>query len=50
MAKGTKGQVSQVMGAVVDVAFPPGEMPEIYYAVEVPREDGNGAGAESLVL
>jgi F-type H+-transporting ATPase subunit beta len=38
------------MGAVVDVAFPPGEMPQIYYAVEVPREDGNGAGAESLVL
>ena len=50
MAKGTVGQVSQVMGAVVDVAFPPGEMPQIYYAVEVPREDGNGAGAESLVL
>jgi F-type H+-transporting ATPase subunit beta len=38
------------MGAVVDVAFPPGEMPEIYHAVEVPREDGNGAGAESLIL
>jgi F-type H+-transporting ATPase subunit beta len=38
------------MGAVVDVSFPPGELPEIYYAVEVPREDGNGAGAESLVL
>ena len=50
MAKGTAGHISQVMGAVVDVAFPPGEMPEIYYAVEIPREDGNGAGAESLVL
>jgi F-type H+-transporting ATPase subunit beta len=50
MAKGTVGQVLQVMGAVVDVAFPPGEMPEIYYAVEIPREDGNGAGAESLIL
>jgi F-type H+-transporting ATPase subunit beta len=50
MAKGTVGQVAQIMGAVVDVAFPAGEMPEIYYAVEVPREDGNGAGAESLVL
>jgi len=38
------------MGAVVDVSFPSGELPEIYYAVEVPREDGNGSGAESLVL
>jgi F-type H+-transporting ATPase subunit beta len=50
MAKGTEGRVAQVMGAVVDVTFPPGEMPEIYYAVEVPREDGNGADAESLIL
>ncbi len=50
MAKGTVGQITQIMGAVVDVAFPSGEMPEIYYAVEVPREDGNGAGAGSLVL
>ncbi len=50
MAKGTVGRVAQVMGAVVDVAFPPGDMPEIYHAVEVPREDGNGAGVESLVL
>jgi F-type H+-transporting ATPase subunit beta len=50
MAKGTAGRISQVMGAVVDVAFPPDEMPEIYYAVEIPRENGNGSGAESLVL
>jgi F-type H+-transporting ATPase subunit beta len=50
MAKGTEGRVAQVMGAVVDVTFPPSEMPEIYYAVEVPREDGNGADAESLIL
>jgi len=34
------------MGAVVDVAFPPGDMPEIYYAVEVPQEEGK----RSLVL
>jgi F-type H+-transporting ATPase subunit beta len=50
MAKGTVGQLAQIMGAVVDIAFPSGEMPEIYYAVEVPREDGNGAGSESVVL
>ncbi len=50
MAKGTAGRIVQIMGAVVDVEFPPGELPEIYYALEVPREDGNGAGAEGLTL
>jgi F-type H+-transporting ATPase subunit beta len=50
MAKGTEGQVVQVMGAVVDVAFPPGELPDIYYALEVPRDEGNGANTESLIL
>jgi F-type H+-transporting ATPase subunit beta len=25
------------MGPVVDIEFPPGELPEIYYAVEIPR-------------
>ncbi len=34
-----KGWVVQVQGAVVDVEFPPGELPEIYDAIEVPRED-----------
>ena len=50
MAKGTAGRIVRIMGAVVDVEFPPGELPEIYYALEVPREDGNGAGAEGLIL
>lgn len=45
MAKGTKGQVLQVMGAVVDVEFPTEDLPEIYHAVEVARED-----KESLIL
>jgi len=45
MAKGTAGRVKQVMGAVVDVEFPPENLPEIYEAVEIPREEG-----ESLVL
>jgi F-type H+-transporting ATPase subunit beta len=39
------GRVSQIQGAVVDCEFPPGELPEIYDAIEVPRE-----GRESLVL
>jgi F-type H+-transporting ATPase subunit beta len=37
MAKGSKGRVVQVMGPVVDLEFPPGELPEIYFAVEIPR-------------
>ncbi len=50
MAKGSNGQVVQITGAVVDVAFSPEELPEIYHALEVPREGGNGTGKESLVL
>jgi F-type H+-transporting ATPase subunit beta len=40
-----EGLVSQIQGAVVDCEFPPGELPEIYDAIEVLREEG-----ESLVL
>jgi F-type H+-transporting ATPase subunit beta len=32
-----KGSVVQVLGGVVDVAFPPEQLPEIYEAVRVPR-------------
>ncbi len=45
MTKGTVGHVVQVLGAVVDVQFPPEHLPEIYHAVEVERED-----QESLIL
>src|SRR5512147_3252515 len=45
MAKGTVGRVKQVMGAVVDVEFPAENLPEIYDAVEVPRD-----GQDSLIL
>jgi F-type H+-transporting ATPase subunit beta len=40
-----KGRVVQVLGGVVDVEFPPDQMPEIYEAVEVPRQN-----EEPLVL
>ena len=50
MAKGTMGQVVQIAGAVVDVAFPEGELPEIYSALEVVRDDNNGGETENLVL
>ena len=34
-----KGNISQIMGAVVDVAFPDNQLPEIYNALEVDRGD-----------
>ena len=40
-----QGVISQVLGAVVDVEFPGGELPDIYDAVRVPRE-----GNDDLVL
>ncbi len=39
MAKGTHGRVMQVTGPVVDVEFPPEELPEIFHAVEI-QADG----------
>ncbi|HOR00733.1 MAG TPA: F0F1 ATP synthase subunit beta [Anaerolineae bacterium] len=39
MAKGTRGEITQVIGPVVDLAFPPEALPGIYNAVEIPRPD-----------
>lgn len=33
------GRVLQIMGGVVDIEFPPDQLPEIFEAVEIPRED-----------
>lgn len=41
----TTGRVVQILGGVVDVAFPDGELPEVYEAIEVPRE-----GKDALIL
>jgi len=43
--EGKSGRVVQVLGGVVDVEFPEGSLPEIYEAIEVPRE-----GMDPLVL
>jgi F-type H+/Na+-transporting ATPase subunit beta len=40
-----QGRVSQVLGAVVDVEFPEGQLPDIFDAVRVPRD-----GQDDLVL
>jgi F-type H+-transporting ATPase subunit beta len=37
---GAVGHIVQVQGAVVDVEFPPDQLPEIFNAIEVPLEDG----------
>jgi F-type H+-transporting ATPase subunit beta len=42
---GADGWVTQVLGSVVDVRFPPDGVPEMYFAVEIPVE-----GAEPLVV
>jgi F-type H+-transporting ATPase subunit beta len=39
MAEGTKGTVVQVIGTVVDVEFPPDNLPSVYNAIEI---DKNG--------
>ncbi len=35
-----KGKVVQVIGTVVDVEFPPGQLPAIYNAIEIPIDSG----------
>ena len=35
MAQGSKGKVVQVIGTVVDVEFPPEDLPEIYNGLEL---------------
>jgi len=50
MAKGSIGRIVRVTGAVVDVAFPAGELPEIYHALEVMDQRTDGGERGSLVL
>jgi F-type H+-transporting ATPase subunit beta len=41
----THGKVVQVLGGVVDCEFPPNELPELFDAIEIPRE-----GQDPLIL
>lgn len=43
--KNATGRVVQILGGVVDVEFPPGQLPEVFEAIEVPRDE-----QEPLVL
>ena len=40
MAYKSVGRIRQVIGPVVDIEFPEGELPDVYDAVEIPLEDG----------
>lgn len=40
MAEVTMGRVVQVIGPVVDIAYAEGQLPDIYDAVRIPRDDG----------
>jgi F-type H+-transporting ATPase subunit beta len=46
MARGTEGRVIQVIGTVVDIEFPPDELPAIYNAVEIDMGNGEVLVAE----
>src|SRR5207249_11331150 len=39
-SKTRDGKVSQVIGAVVDVEFPPGDQPELFEALDVSTQSG----------
>jgi F-type H+-transporting ATPase subunit beta len=46
VAAGSKGSVVQIIGTVVDVEFPPEQLPEIYSAIEIDMGDGKKLVAE----
>ena len=41
------GKVIQITGPVIDVEFPPGDLPDIYNALEIKRPDGDDAPSSS---
>ncbi|HLB29887.1 MAG TPA: hypothetical protein VJM69_07140 [Dehalococcoidia bacterium] len=42
-----EGKVVQIIGTVVDVEFPPEELPAIYNGVEIEKDGGNSPRRES---
>ena len=45
MANAATGRVVQILGGVVDVEFPEGDIPELFEAIQVDRQ-----GKEPLIL
>ena len=46
MAKGSKGKVVQIIGTVVDVEFPPEELPKVYSSIEIASSNDSFIVAE----
>ena len=44
------GKVIQVIGPVVDIEFPPEQLPDIYNAVEIPLETQGASGLETVLV
>jgi F-type H+-transporting ATPase subunit beta len=44
------GKVIQIIGPVVDIEFPPEQLPDIYNAVEIPLETQGAAGLETTLV
>ncbi len=42
----TKGKITQIVGAVLDIKYPEGHLPAIYEAIRIPRTDGKILTAE----
>jgi F-type H+-transporting ATPase subunit beta len=41
MTEGNRGRIVQIMGPVVDLEFPGGNLPKIHNAIEIPRDDSH---------
>lgn len=42
------GKITQIIGAVLDIKFTEGNLPEINDAIKVPTRDGKRTGSRSL--
>ncbi|HIF07565.1 MAG TPA: F0F1 ATP synthase subunit beta, partial [Gemmatimonadetes bacterium] len=49
MAENNIGKVVQVIGPVLDVAFDPENLPDIYNALSVESSGGNGSDVQLVV-
>ena len=46
MAENKLGKITQIIGAVLDIKFTEGNLPEIYEAIQVTRQDNSVLVAE----
>ena len=46
MAEKNKGKITQIIGAVLDIRFAEGQLPEINEAIVIPLKDGDSLTVE----